>query len=51
MFSEEQVGECQTNLLKVVCDKYTGPNPKPDACSNAYISEEGTSSKIGVSKL
>merc|ERR1712243_517580 len=28
-----QVGDCQTNLKKVVCDKYTGP--KPAAC-NSY---------------
>nr|AKS48281.1 gamma-interferon induced thiol reductase GILT1 [Scylla paramamosain] len=47
VFSEEQVGECQTNLLKVVCEKYTGV--KPDACSSYPL--ELTSSKIGVSKF
>ncbi|XP_050716203.1 GILT-like protein 1 [Eriocheir sinensis] len=27
VFSEDQVGECQTNLLAVVCDRYTGEPP------------------------
>ncbi|XP_045101165.1 gamma-interferon-inducible lysosomal thiol reductase-like [Portunus trituberculatus] len=45
-FSEEQVGACQTNLLKVVCDKYTGAS-RPAACDTSEL----TSSKIGVSKL
>lgn len=32
VFDEDQVGDCQMNLKKVVCDKYTGP--PPPACSN-----------------
>lgn len=27
VFTEDQVGECQTNLKKVVCEKYTGTKP------------------------
>merc|ERR1719209_984847 len=30
-WSDDQVGDCQTNLKRVVCDKYTGT--KPAACN------------------
>ncbi|KAG0714860.1 Gamma-interferon-inducible lysosomal thiol reductase [Chionoecetes opilio] len=47
VFSEDQVGECQTNLLSVVCDRYTGK--KPESCNRHLM--KNTLSKIGVSKL
>merc|ERR1719209_211367 len=37
-WSDDQVGACQTNLKKVVCDKYTGT--KPAAC-NSYKHKDG----------
>merc|ERR1711874_221045 len=38
-WSDDQVGACQTNLKKVVCDKYTGP--KPAACNSFKDLTEG----------